>query len=357
MRVLYDFQAFNQRIGGVSRYAISLIRNLPKDIEPLLPNILSDNVYIKKYGVKHRSFAESNKSPLKGKVYITLNIMQSLWELKTTNFDIFHPLFCNPYYVGHTGNHKIVTTVHDLNFYTYPEMLPNAEGVQHKMEVTCKDADAIICVSEETKQNLLKYIDIPEERCHVILEGCEQTLIHSNGARLHKEPYILYIGGRNGYKNFPRFLQAYSKMETKVDLVCTGSSWKPSEIELINRLGIKNRIFQKFVTDDELGNLLCNAEFFVYPSLAEGFGLPILEAARCHCPCVVSDLMCFHEVAGDTALYFNPKSVDDITKTLEKAISDAARLKHLADLGQENLKNFTWKKTAEETAEVYRSLV
>jgi len=236
-------------------------------------------------------------------------------------------------------------------------MLPNAEDVQHKMEVTCKDADAIICVSEETKQNLLKYIDIPEEKCHVILEGCEQTLIHSNVARLHKELYIFYIGGRNGYKNFLRFLQAYSKMETKVDLVCTGSSWKPSEIELINRLGIKNRIFQKFVTDDELSILLCNAEFFVYPSLADGFGLPILEAARCHCPCVVSDLMCFHEVAGDTALYFNPKSVDDITKTMEKAISDAARLKHLADLGQENLKNFTWKKTAEETAEVYRSLV
>lgn len=357
MRVLYDYQAFNQRIGGVSRYATSLIQNMPKDIEALLPNILSDNVYIKKYGVKHRSFAESNKSPLKGKVYITLNIMQSLWKLKTTNFDIFHPLFCNPYYVGHTGKHKVVTTVHDLNFFIYPDMLANSERVQHKMAVTCKDADAIICVSEETKLNLLKYIDISEERCHVILEGAEQTLIHSNNPRLHQNPYILYIGGRNGYKNFPRFLEAFCKMETKVDLVCTGLPWKESEVELINKLGIKDRVYQQFVSDDELNNLLCNAEFFVYPSLAEGFGLPILEAARCHCPCVVSDLMCFHEVAGDTALYFNPKSVDDISKTLEDAISDTNRLKHLADLGQENLKNFTWKKTAEKTAEVYRSLM
>lgn len=356
MKVLYDFQAFRQRVGGVSRYAVELMSNMPKDIECILPNILSNNVYLAQSGITHRSIKSKN-IPQKDNVYLGLNIVQSLWKLKTENFDIFHPLFCNSYYVGHTGKHKVVVTIHDLNFFIYPNLLPHSMRVQRKTALTCNDADAIICVSEETKMNLLKFVDIPEEKCHVILEGSDQTLINPTGKRFHDNPYILYIGKRNGYKNFPRFLEAFSRMETKVDLVCTGSPWKESEVELINKLDIKERVFQQFVSDEDLNNLLCNAEFFVYPSLAEGFGLPILEAARCGCPCVVSDLMCFHEVAGNTALYFNPKSVDDIAKTLEDAISDTDRLHRLADLERENLKNFTWKKTAEKTAEVYRSLV
>lgn len=357
MRVLYDYQAFNQRIGGLSRYPIELFRYLPKDIEYIFPNFFSDNVYLKQEGICHTSIFPNNYGVFKQNFYKISNIIHSLFDLRTKNFDIFHPLFCNPYYIGHTGKHPVVVTMHDLNFFTYPKYLPHSERVQHKMTVTCQHANAIICVSEETRQNVIKYTNVPPEKCHTIHQGMAQTLISANGPRFHKNPYILYIGGRNGYKNFPRFLQAFSRMETKVDLVCTGSPWKESEVELINMLGIKDRVYQQFVSDDELNNLLCNAEFFVYPSLAEGFGLPILEAARCHCPCVVSDLMCFHEVAGSTALYFNPKSVDDITKTLEDAISDTARLHHLADLGQENLKNFTWKKTAEKTAEVYRSLM
>lgn len=356
MRVLYDFQAFRQRVGGVSRYAVELMSNMPKDIECVLPNILSDNVYLAQNGIPHHSIL-FKCLPQKDKVYLGLNVMQSLWTLKTTKFDIFHPLFCNPYYLGKTSGKPVVVTIHDLNHFILPKLTVNAEIVQHKETITCKNADAIICVSEETRQNLLKYIGLPPKKCHTIYHGIAQELIHSKGPRFHENPYILYIGGRNGYKNFPRFLEAFCRMETKVDLVCTGSPWKESEVELINKLGIKERVFQKFVSDEELNNLLCNAEFFVYPSLAEGFGLPILEAARCGCPCVVSDLMCFHEVAGNTALYFNPKSVDDIAKTLEDAISDTDRLYRLADLGRENLKNFTWKKTAEKTAEIYRSLV
>lgn len=356
MRVLYDFQAFRQRIGGVSRYAGELMRNMPKDIECVLPNILSDNVYLAQSGFAHRSFKSKN-FPQKDKVYLGLNIMQSLWKLKTTDFDIFHPLFCNPYYVGHTGKHKVVVTVYDLNFFLYPDLLPNSQRVQKKLTETCKDADAILCISEETRQNLLKFVELPEEKTHTVYLGTTQEIVNSDGNRLHKAPYILYVGGRNGYKNFTRFLQAFAKMETKVDLVCTGSSWKESEVELINKLGIKDRIFQKFVTDSELNNLLCNAEFFVYPSFAEGFGLPILEAARCGCPSVVSDILCFHEVAGDAALFFNPMSVDDIAKTMEDAISDKERLKQLSILSRDNLKRFTWKRTADETAKIYRSLL
>lgn len=357
MKVLYDYQAFIQRIGGVSRYVIELLMNLPSDVSYIFPNCFSDNVYLKESGIKHHSIWTDNYCKTKENIYKALNVIQSLCSLKTLTFDIFHPTFYNPYYLGYTGNHPTVITIHDLNFFTYPKMFSDSENVQKKMIAICKQADAIICVSEETKQNLLTYINVSEKKCHVIHHGISQTLINSQSPRIHSKPYILYIGGRDGYKNFQTFLQAFSMMKTKVDLICTGLPFKEYEVSLIKNLGINGRVYQKFVTDEEKDNLLCNAEFFVYPSLAEGFGLPILEAARCGCPCIVSDLKCFREVAGNTAIYFNPKSVDDIVKVLECSISDTENLKHLSVLGRENLKKFTLENNAQKTADVYRSLM
>lgn len=356
MRILYDYQAFIQRIGGVSRYAIELINHLSKDVDAILPPILTDNVYIKQEKWQHRSFCENNTSPRKYNVYKTLNIVQSIYKLRCSDYDIFHPLFVNPYFINHTKK-PVVITIHDLNHDKFPDLMPNGRKVIEKERKVCERADAIIAISHETKDDLMKFHDVPEEKIVVVYHGMDQSLINSNGNRLHEAPYLLYIGGRNRYKNFKTFLKGFSVMKEKMDLVCTGSSFSDEEKELIKQLGIQDRIYQSFVSDSELYNLLCNAEAFVYPSLAEGFGIPILEAFRCSCPCIVSDIQCFHEVGGDAVLYFNPNDADSIAMTIDKNISNGEKLAAMRKLGRERLRQFTWEKCAANTELVYKSLI
>jgi glycosyltransferase involved in cell wall biosynthesis len=356
MKVLYDYQGFTQRIGGVSRYSLELMNNLSPDIIPILPKIWSDNVYLSECHVTHNSFMGANSKSWKYDCYKALNIAQSLYHLHKDDYDVFHPLFYNPYFCNHT-NKPVVVTVYDLNFDKFPSMLPNANAVSKRMKKSCSRAQKIIAISDETKIDLIKYHNVPEEKIVTIYLGMNQDLIKVEKDRIQRDPYILYIGARNGYKNFHNFLRGFSLLKGDVNLVCTGMPFNEQEKTLINKLGITKRVFQKFVTDDELYNLLYYAEAFVYPSLGEGFGVPILEAFRCSCPCFVSDIMCFHEVAGDAAYFFNPNEPDSIAKSLDKGMSDSVGLTALKNKGIEQLRKFTWAEMAKKTENVYRNLL
>lgn len=356
MKILYDYQAFSQRIGGVSRYNLELMKNLPSGVNYILTPCLSDNAYLKEMGFHHLSILPGNNGKIKQRLYSGYNRMQSLRCLEFGKFDVFHPTYFRPYYLGYTRKHPVVVTVHDLTYFLYPDMLPCADSVKEQMEISCKNADAIICVSEETRQNLLRFIDIDEKKTTKIYLGSSQEIIRP-GIRPHARPYILFIGGRKGYKNFQTFLKAYSLMNTKVDLICTGKPFDEEELELISKLGVRERVFQMFVSDKELKNLLCHAICFAYPSIAEGFGLPILEAAQCGCPSIISNILCFHEVAGDSVLYFDPHAVDDITEKMENVISDEDLRRDMCVKAKENLKRFSWRKMANETADLYKSLI
>lgn len=356
MKVLYDYQGLIQRIGGVSRYHVELFRNFSDDIEAIMPKILSDNVYLSQFGISHRCIDLPMDNKRKQDLYKAINIMQSRMYLSANSFDLFHPTGFNPYYVG-KSRRPVVLTVHDLNFFKFPDMLPKAEIVQNKMRRCINYANHIIAISEETKEDVVRILDISEDKISVVYHGIDQNLIRSEGKALIDIPYILYIGGRNGYKNFTGFLKAFASVDKGINLVCTGMPFNSEEQELIAHLKLENRIRQMFVSDVELNNLLCYAIAFVYPSLGEGFGLPILEAYRCGCPCIISNLKCFREVAEDAALYFNPSDIDDMANTINKAVKDNQQLVVLRERGYQRMKMFTWKKTAHETEKVYHKIL
>lgn len=356
MKILYDYQAFIQRIGGVSRYHVELIKNFPNEAKSMLPPILSDNVYLREQGIKHRQFMPEYNIQWKYGIYKALNIIQSLFWIKTKGYDIFHPTFFNPYFVGHCKK-PIVVTMHDLNHWKYPELTVKAEIVQEKERVACSAASHIIAISEETKEDLMRYMEIPEKKITVIYHGIDQELMVCHEKPLVEYPYLLYIGGRSGYKNFKIFLQAFVKVDKGVNLVCTGGAFSIEEMEMIASLGLANRVRQMFVCDNDLNNLLCNAIAFVYPSLAEGFGMPILEAFRCNCPCIISDIKCFHEVAGNAAVYFSPKFPEEIAMVINDTICDEGVLQELRKNGIERMKRFSWEKTATATLKIYESLL
>lgn len=356
MKILYDYQAFIQRIGGVSRYHAELIRIFPKEMETLLPPILSDNVYLREQGIKHRQFMLNRNNQWKYNIYKALNIIQSLYWIKTKEYDILHPTFFNPYFVGHCKK-PIVVTMHDLNHWKYPELTVKAGIVQEKERIVCNAASHIIAISKETKEDLMEYLHIPEKKITVVYHGINQNLVNCHDEALLKFPYLLYIGGRSGYKNFKTLLQAFTKIDKNINLVCTGAVFNTEEKNIIEDFHLSNRIHQMFVNDNDLNNLLSNAIAFVYPSLAEGFGMPILEAFRCGCPCIISDLKCFKEVAGDAALYFNPTDIDDIAHKINETVKNDCMLRYLKTKGYERMQMFSWKKTAEETENVYHKIL
>jgi hypothetical protein len=133
MRILYDYQGFNQIIGGVSRYSVELINHLSPNVETILPKVWSDNVYLKNESWAHHSFLSNNNSENKYNFYKALNIAQSLKWLTLSKYDIFHPLFCNPYFVKFVKT-PVVVTIHDMNHFKFPDLTVKADVVQRKVK-------------------------------------------------------------------------------------------------------------------------------------------------------------------------------------------------------------------------------
>lgn len=356
MKILYDYTCFEQRIGGVSRYHVELIKNLSQDIDTILQPLLTNNVYLKEIGHPCFDLFQSLHSNTKRMIYKQLNQWMSIYYLKFKEYDIFHTTGMNPYFVGKTDK-PVVVTVHDLIHEKYPEFVAKSDIVKKKRELELKRADAIICISEQTKHDLLQYHNVDESKISVIYHGADQEIIDNNQSPIYRFPYILFVGGRVAYKNFNRLIEAFSFIDKDIHLVCTGKSFTPEELSLISKYKLQNRVHNKFVSDDELNNLYCNALAFIYPSLCEGFGLPILEAFRCGCPCVISDIQCFHEVANDAAVYFDPLNIEDIANSIMSLISDDTKRNIIKAKGYERLKKFTWETCAKLTENVYRKLL
>jgi glycosyltransferase involved in cell wall biosynthesis len=173
-----------------------------------------------------------------------------------------------------------------------------------------------------------------------------------------KEGYVLYTGQRNGYKNFDAFIKAVAPLLLYCDLwlICTGQPFTGFELALLKKGKIRNRTSCTFVRNNELPKLYAKALVFVFPSLYEGFGLPILEAFAAGCPAALSNASCFPEIAGDGAVYFDPYSIEDMRSILEKLMTSPSLQRDLMQRGKEQVQKYSWKKCVEKTAAIYREL-
>lgn len=357
MKVLYDYQGFIQHHGGVSRYHVELIKNLRRmGVECDVPFLLSENVYLDEANIRHLNPLSNWKHPMKNNAFKWLDQKNCLRMICKGNFDIFHPTFLNPYYVGHTKGKPVIPTMHDLNNEKFPDYL-DSSIVAAKRKKVLENADHIIAISQQTKNDLIQFYNVEEKQISVVYHGIDQNKYFTDKKRLFEKPYILYVGGRNRYKNFSTFLKGFALVHDDIDLVCTGVAFNSEELKLIIDLHLEQKIHQKFVSNEQLNQLMAQAVAFVYPSIAEGFGMPILEAFRCGCPCIISDIMCFHEVAGDVAQYFNPKEPEDIATVISRTINDEQLLASLRKRGFERMADFSWERTAKETLKVYNKFI
>ena len=144
-----------------------------------------------------------------------------------------------------------------------------------------------------------------------------------------------------------RFIEAFSLLtqkDSKLYLICTGNKFSQDEEDKLSKLHIKNKTLQINASDKELSELYTRASLFVFPSLYEGFGIPILEAYACHCPIAISNTSCFPEIAGDAAIYFDPYSVKDIANTIEAIIYNPQKANELIQKGIKRLELYSWEK-------------
>ena len=199
---------------------------------------------------------------------------------------------------------------------------------------------------------------VPEEKITVIHHGFFESERDESFDPPH-ENYILFVGERGGYKNFYRFLDAVAPVlkERKINLVCAGS--KPfckSEEETMLRLGIRNHVTWIAPNDGQLNQLYHKALLFVYPSLYEGFGLPILEAFSNQCPIAISNTRCFAEVGGNAAEYFDPYNAVSITQAINNVLSSSIRADELREAGKLQLQKFPLRLCIDKHLGVYRML-
>ena len=245
--------------------------------------------------------------------------------------------------------------VHELFFHDYKNL---SEKTIKDKNTLIDRADHIIAISENTKKDIVSIYGKDPDKISVIYLG--NSLGEWNRKKRLKLPYkyILFVGQRWIYKNFTNFLPAASKViheNGDINIVCAGGGrFTPEEQALIKKLNISDRIIHiPFSSDSDLSEIYARSALFVYPSLYEGFGIPILEAFSSKTPIAISNTSCFPEIAGKAAIYFDPKSKVSIYKAIMKIINDQKLRKKLVSLGTERLKFFSWDKAAKQTAEVY----
>ena len=353
MRVLYDYQAFMQRRGGVSRYFAELIDAMSRmeGFETSLPPIFSDNEYLagRKTLLTRGSF--------RGKVRImtALNQVFAARALRG-DFDVFHPTYYRPYFLK-SLKRPFVVTVHDMIHELFPAYVRD-DGTAANKRLLCRHASRIIAVSDNTRNDLCRLLAVPPEKVTVIHHAT--SLRYDDSPRLVERPYILYVGERSGYKNFAALLEAALLLLPRhgVDLVCAGGGdFSRAEMETMKMHRIADRVRHfEGPTAPQLASLYHFASLFVYPSLYEGFGFPLLEAFSCGCPVAASRSSSIPEVVGPAAELFDPGSIESVAAAIGRVLDSPSRSAELAQAGITRLRSFSWKSSAQKTLDVYRAV-
>lgn len=290
---------------------------------------------------------------------------------------------------------KTVMTVHDLG----AEYLPKMHQLKQRLylgfitKVQLKGATKLIAVSKATKEDLIKKVGVDSKRVEVVYEAVNTEIfkpVNSVTLRnvlrkfdIEKENYFLFVGTIQPRKNLERLIRAFQSviLRTKSEesltnvrnnrddrrgvqnddlklILAGGKGWLSEQIfELPKKLGIEDKVkFLGRVSDEELSALLTGARALVFPSLFEGFGLPILESFACNCPVLTSKLSSMPEVGGEAAVYVDPYQVESINEGMKKIKNKELRIK-LIKKGKEQLKKFSWEKAARETLRVLEEAI
>lgn len=363
--LVFDHQIFSmQKFGGVSRYFSELINWISQfpDIKTRVLSPVFVNAYLRSMNNANADVSGYYipRPPNSARLIRNLNapLVAGLMHIRPPQ--IVHETYYFPFKLAPRRTCTVIT-VHDMIHERFPKQFSPFDPTRKNKSRAIKRADHIICVSKNTRNDLLETFDLEPSKVSVTHLASSLNRKKQTPFSLSR-PFLLFVGQRSGYKNFSNLLTGFSRspwLRGNFALVCFGGgACTASEHSLIRRSGLRvDQVLFLSGDDCSLAGTYAGASALVYPSLYEGFGIPIVEAMGLGCPVACADASSLPEIAGDAAVYFDPNDSESITETLESLLGSSKRLKTLSDSGRIRAKDFSWERCAMETCGVYRSLL
>ena len=349
-QLLVNLAFLLSRPTGTSTYALNLLPHL-KSLNPLLltSQILEEQTC---YSIPAGQTAEQGfRGHLKRLIWTQQQLPKIYKEQRSPL--IFTPVPEAPLFT----NSRFVVTVHDLIPVRFPKRFsPLAPYYRYYVPQVLQQSQHLICDSVATARDLTDFFQIPAQKITPILLA--HNAKHFRFLDLPTRNYFLYLGRSDTYKNLQRLITAFAALPTCKDYELwlagpTDKRYTPQLVAQIDSLGITAQVkFLDYVPYEELPVVINQAIALVFPSLWEGFGLPVLEAMACGTPVITSNLSSLPEVTGDAAILLDPYNVSEITAAMQTIVSEAQVRSQLRSAGLARASQFSWEKTGQSTAEV-----
>ncbi|ENZ30832.1 hypothetical protein HMPREF1084_03405 [Clostridium butyricum 60E.3] len=360
---------------GIYTYELTKLLQINKDIE------LSGEIFNFFNRNDISKDIEGLTIPIKLCTLFPYGVYRRIWNKIPINYnrlfqsdaDIYH--FFN-FIVPPRINGKIITTIHDMTYILYPETMDkrNLKRITDDIDYSVNRSDKIITVSESSKRDIIRYLNVPEEKIEVVYNGVEYDRFAKSNNNQDKlkvmqkynlpQNYILYMGTLEPRKNIESIVRSYSVLKknynNEIKLVIAGKKgWLFENIfNLVESLKLQDDVvFTDYVDEVDKAAIYQMANLFVFPSIYEGFGIPVLEAMASSVPVITSNVSSLPEVAGDAAILVEPKDVNSIAKNMHKILSNNDLRDKLICKGHIQAKKFTWEASAEKLYKIYKSMM
>ncbi len=362
---------------GISRYICDLLDAMDAEnlIRFSLPIYGTNNAFLPKTRFYSRTSSECLRAPWPLRAAAALGRRTKLayrsekWFWRDTarrnflsgRFDIIHPSYTNDLDIlDYAGNTPLIVTIHDMTHERHPESFAHYDPTAERKKLFAERAARVIAISETTKNDIVELLHIDPDKIDVIYHGRPMQHVTAASPAEFSLPefYLLFVGKREGYKNFELFLRAAAKLKRdfpSLRFVCTGQdALNAEELALIDALGLAGKVLHFSMTDAQLALAYEKAAAFVYPSYYEGFGLPILEAFSRRTPVLCARASCFPEIGGDACLFFDPHDADDLAASVQRLLASEDLREEMIGRGRQRLQAFSWQTAARQTADSYR---
>ena len=358
VKVQVDEQIFAlQSHGGISRYFVELMQAFRSDktlgVDLIARNLWTQNHHLVQAGMGRRLPTRLGRHE---RVIRAANRR----HISRGRADLVHHTYYDSSYLSHYAKAtRRVITVYDMIPEILPEMFPSGNPHRDKREFV-DAADLILCISESTKNDLVQIYGEPSAPLIVTPLGVDPRFTPSaQPPDRIPERYILFVGNRAGYKDFVVLAEAFAEAPLPQDvflLAVGGGPFGADEVLHMRALGISKRVIQTSLSDAELPGAYAGALCFVFPSRYEGFGLPTLEAMATGCPTILAASSSHPEVGGDAALYFPPSDAFRLSQILADLVPSPELRGERRTMGLTRSAGFSWRRTAQATANAYRQI-